>query len=31
LVFSCTIVAVRAASQDEIGHGHVHGDAGHHH
>jgi len=31
LVFACTIVAVRAASQDEIGHGHVHGDAGHHH
>ena len=31
LVFSCTIVAVRAASQDEIGHGHIHGDAGHHH
>jgi len=31
LVFSCTIVAVRPASQDEIGHGHVHGDAGHHH
>jgi FKBP-type peptidyl-prolyl cis-trans isomerase SlyD len=32
LVFSCTVADVRAASADEIGHGHVHGgDGGHHH
>ena len=31
LVFSCTIVGVRAASADEVGHGHVHGTGGEHH
>jgi FKBP-type peptidyl-prolyl cis-trans isomerase SlyD len=31
LNFSCTIVAVRAATQDEITHGHAHGEGGHHH
>jgi FKBP-type peptidyl-prolyl cis-trans isomerase SlyD len=31
LVFSCTVADVRAATTEEIGHGHVHGDGGHHH
>jgi FKBP-type peptidyl-prolyl cis-trans isomerase SlyD len=31
LVFSCTVADVRAASTDEVGHGHVHGGDGHHH
>lgn len=31
LVFSCTVDAVRAATPEEIAHGHVHGDGGHHH
>lgn len=30
LVFSCTVADVRVATSDEIGHGHVHGPAGHH-
>jgi FKBP-type peptidyl-prolyl cis-trans isomerase SlyD len=31
LEFSCTITAVRAATQEELAHGHVHGAHGHHH
>ena len=31
LVFSGTITAVRAASAEELAHGHVHGEGGHHH
>lgn len=31
LVFACTVTAVRAATTEEITHGHVHGDHGHHH
>lgn len=31
LRFDCTIVDVRAATTDEITHGHVHGAHGHHH
>jgi FKBP-type peptidyl-prolyl cis-trans isomerase SlyD len=31
LVFACTVAEVRAASADEIGHGHVHAGAEHHH
>lgn len=31
LVFSCTIADVRAATPEEIGHGHVHAPGGHHH
>lgn len=31
LVFSCTVNAVRAATAEEIQHGHVHGDGGHLH
>jgi FKBP-type peptidyl-prolyl cis-trans isomerase SlyD len=31
LVFSCTVADVRAATQEEISHGHVHGAHGHHH
>jgi FKBP-type peptidyl-prolyl cis-trans isomerase SlyD len=31
LVFSCTVSDVRAATQEEIAHGHVHGEGGHHH
>ena len=30
LDFSCTVTAVRAATQDEITHRHVHGEHGHH-
>jgi FKBP-type peptidyl-prolyl cis-trans isomerase SlyD len=31
LRFDCTVVDVRAASADELEHGHVHGPDGHHH
>jgi FKBP-type peptidyl-prolyl cis-trans isomerase SlyD len=31
LVFSCTVSAVRAATDEEVAHGHVHGDGGHTH
>lgn len=31
LVFSCSVAEVRAASEEEISHGHVHGNGGHHH
>lgn len=31
LEFSCTVAAVRAATQEELAHGHVHGAEGHHH
>ena len=31
LEFSCTVTAVRAATSEEITHGHVHGAHGHHH
>jgi FKBP-type peptidyl-prolyl cis-trans isomerase SlyD len=31
LVFSGTITGVRAASAEELAHGHVHGEGGHHH
>lgn len=31
LQFSCTVTAVRAATAEEIAHGHVHGAHGHHH
>lgn len=31
LVFSCTVADVRAATADEIDHGHIHGPAGHQH
>jgi FKBP-type peptidyl-prolyl cis-trans isomerase SlyD len=31
LVFSCTVSEVRAASDEEIAHGHVHGPEGHTH
>lgn len=31
LVFSCTVSDVRAASPEEVAHGHVHGPGGHHH
>ena len=31
LNFDVTIVAVREATKDELGHGHVHGPGGHHH
>jgi len=31
LYFDVEIVDVRAATQDELAHGHVHGDGGHHH
>jgi len=31
LVFDITVKSVRAASAEEIGHGHVHGEGGHHH
>jgi FKBP-type peptidyl-prolyl cis-trans isomerase SlyD len=31
LVFAGTITDVRAATQEELSHGHVHGDGGHHH
>ena len=31
LDFSCVVAAVRAASTEELSHGHVHGPDGHHH
>ena len=31
LHFECTITDVRAASDEEMSHGHVHGEGGHHH
>lgn len=31
LNFECTVAAVRAATQEELSHGHVHGAHGHHH
>jgi FKBP-type peptidyl-prolyl cis-trans isomerase SlyD len=31
LVFACTVTAIRAASKEELTHGHVHGPEGHHH
>lgn len=31
LRFECTITEVRAASEEELSHGHVHGPGGHHH
>lgn len=31
LVFSCKVIDVRAASGEELTHGHVHGAGGHHH
>lgn len=31
LVFAGTITGVRAATEEELAHGHVHGDGGHHH
>lgn len=31
LRFDCTVVDIRAATQEEITHGHVHGPHGHHH
>lgn len=31
LVFSCSVAEVRAATADEISHGHIHGPNGHHH
>ena len=31
LHFECTITSVRAASHEEMSHGHVHGEHGHHH
>ncbi len=31
LIFKCTVDEVRAATAEELSHGHVHGDHGHHH
>ncbi len=31
LMFSCSVVDVRAATAEELTHGHVHGEHGHHH
>lgn len=31
LVFSCKVTAVRPATAEELSHGHVHGEGGHHH
>jgi len=31
LIFSCTVAEVRQATDDEIGHGHIHGPGSHHH
>ena len=31
LLFSCTVTGVRVATAEEITHGHVHGEHGHHH
>ncbi len=31
LKFTCTVTEVRPASEEEVSHGHVHGEHGHHH
>lgn len=31
VVFSCTVTGVREATREELHHGHVHGEGGHHH
>lgn len=31
LVFNCTVTEVRAATEEEVAHGHAHGPDGHHH
>ena len=31
LIFKCSVDSVRAATAEELSHGHVHGDHGHHH
>ena len=31
IVFACTVTDVRAATAEELSHGHVHGEHGHHH
>ena len=31
LVFDVEVVEIRAASEEELSHGHVHGPGGHHH
>jgi FKBP-type peptidyl-prolyl cis-trans isomerase SlyD len=31
LLFSCTVTDVRAATTEEISHGHIHGEHGHQH
>jgi FKBP-type peptidyl-prolyl cis-trans isomerase SlyD len=31
IIFDCTIADVRAATAEELSHGHVHGEGGHHH
>jgi FKBP-type peptidyl-prolyl cis-trans isomerase SlyD len=31
LQFACTVTGVRAATEEELEHGHVHGEGGHHH
>lgn len=31
LVFACTILEIRPATKEELTHGHVHGEGGHHH
>ena len=31
LDFTCTVIEVRAATSEELTHGHVHGEGGHHH
>ena len=31
LLFKCVVTAVREATEDEVTHGHAHGDHGHHH
>lgn len=31
LLFKCTVTGVRPANKDEIDHGHIHGEGGHHH
>lgn len=31
LLFKCTVKNVRAANKEEVDHGHIHGEGGHHH
>ncbi|MEK9964251.1 MAG: peptidylprolyl isomerase, partial [Betaproteobacteria bacterium] len=31
LLFKCKVKSIRAATAEEISHGHVHGEGGHHH